>query len=232
LLSRRRSAALVLVLIAGAIALLWVWTRPSSPEDRNAAAEALAAGIGSRVTVVDDGLLAARAIADFGVGAEVRLVLVRIIDELDVDIWLEPAHDIALEPPIVACLVGPDATPDDAGLEDRCWGDADLGALIEAQLSSDAQGRLRLVSGSPVTVHATLRRGAVRCDYPPGAWRLELLVNPVVEGSPAGPRYAPDASFTVPFVPDEALSLVGERRYCGLASKIFREQGEPSIVTP
>jgi hypothetical protein len=201
-----------------------------SPEARAAAADDLVGAIESGVTVNASSLLATRAVADFGIGQDVRLVLVRIIDELEVEIRLEPAADMSLEPPIVACLVGPDAAPDDAGLEDRCWGDADLGALIEAQLTRDEQGRPRVESGIPVTIHATLHRGDVRCDYPPGTWRLELLVNPIIDGTPAGPRYAPDAALEVPFAPDEPLALVQERRYCGLASKIYREQGEPLIA--
>jgi len=169
-------------------------------------------------------------IADFGVGQEVGLVLVRIVDELSVEIRLESPTAVSFEPPVVACLVGPDAAPDDAGLEDSCWAVAEVGPLLEAQLSHDAGGRLQLPANAQVTVHATLRRGGAGCDYPPGSWHLELLVDPILAGEPAGPRYAPHASFEIGYDPGEVLQVVDERRYCGLASKVYREQGEPAIT--
>lgn len=229
-MSRRGRLGLAVALLAAVALLIVISTRPTSPEARQAAADALVAGIGAGVTVDSSSLLATRAIADFGVGAEVRLVLIRIVDEVRVEVRLESPRDVSFEGPLQACLVGPDAAPDDAGLEDRCWGEEALGPLIEAQLSTDEHGRLRLEPGTPVTVRATVHRGDVRCDYPPGLWHLEVLVNPVVDGSPAGARYVPHPTFEVPFLPGQELTLVQERRYCGLASKVFREQGEPVIA--
>ncbi len=228
-MSRRRRAVLATSLLIAGLAVLWIALRPRSAAELAASADALVAGIRPAVTVDGSSLLAARAIADFGVGAEVRLVVVRIVDELAVVVRLETASDISVASIVRACLVGPDAAPDDAGLEDRCWGDEELGPLLEAQLRRDVAGRLQLVANDPVTLRVTLRRGEDRCDYPPGTWHLELLVDPVVDGSAIGPRYAPMPTFEVPYVPDEPLSLVAERRYCGLASRIYREQGEPTI---
>jgi hypothetical protein len=219
----------VVALVSGA----WIATRPQSAEERARAADALVAGILASVKVDDDRLLAARAIADFGVGGEVRLVRVRIVDELRLDVRVDVTNELVSASPIVACLVGPDPAPDDAGLSDRCWGDADLGALfLQADKSAgNAGGRTPLAAGSRV-ITAVVHRGEAGCDYPPGTWRLELLVDPIVDGVAAGPRYAPAAAFEVPFDADEPLRLVEERRYCGLASKIYREQGEPPLLAP
>jgi hypothetical protein len=169
-------------------------------------------------------------VADFGVDQPVRLVLVRIADELALEVRIESPADLLLASPIVACLLGPDAAPDDAGLESPCWGEPDLGPLLEAALPHDADGRLKLAAGEPIALTVTLRRGDVRCDFPPGAWHLRLRVDPILAGTSAGPRAAPDATFDVPFLRGEPLRLVGDRRYCGLASRVFREQGEPLIV--
>ncbi|NJD27120.1 MAG: hypothetical protein FIA92_02345 [Chloroflexi bacterium] len=230
-MSGRRLAALaVTVLVAGPLLLAYA-ALPRSPEDRAAEADALVAGIRASVATSDSSLLATRAVADFGVEEGVRLVLVRIVDQLTVEVRVESPIDVWFEPPVVACLVGPDAAPDAAGLEDRCWGEGSLGQVIAAGLVRDEDGHLGLVAGTPVTVSATFQRGDVRCDYPPGAWYLELRVDPIVDGQPAGPRYAQAPTFEVPFVPDQPLQLVMERRYCGLASKVYREQGEPVVAS-
>lgn len=229
-MSPRRLAVLAATLLVAGLLVAWLAARPRSAEELEAAADALASGIEATVTVEDSSLLAARAIADFGVGADVHLVLVRIVDELRVEILLVSPADIAFAGPIGACLVGPDAAPDDAGLEDRCWGDTELGPQIEAQLPTDAEGRPRLVANEPITLQTTLRRGELRCDYPPGMWHLELRVEPVVDGSATGRRYAPMPTFEVPFVREERLRLVKERRYCGLASRVYLEQGEPTVA--
>jgi len=226
---RRRQAALAGALLAAGLALIWLGIRPPSAAEREASADALAASIGASVTIHDSRLLAARAIADFGVGADVRLVLVRIVDELRLDVRIEAAREVLLAEPIRACLVGPDAAPDDAGLEDRCWGEGAQGERLLLELARDDVGRYVLSQGEAATLSFTIGRGEERCDYPPGMWRLELVVDPIVGGEPAGRRYAPDATFEIPYDPAEPLRLVEQRRYCGLASKVFREQGEPPI---
>lgn len=220
-------------LLVGVVAVaIWQFAGSGSPEDRERAAIAGVAAVRASVTVHDASLLATRAIADFGVGAEVRLVLVRIVDELRIELRIDSPQDLVVASPIVACLVGPDAAPDDAGLEGSCWGEPDLGPLIAGQLTPDAAGHLHLEAGRTVAISVTLQRGDVRCDYPPGDWHLELRLDPVVTGIPMGPRYASRAFVTVPYEREQAVALVSERRYCGLASRVFREQGEPSIVQP
>lgn len=228
-MSRRRRAVLAVALLAAGLLLIWLGTRSPSAAEREATADALAASIGASVMLHDSRLLAARAIADFGVGADVRLVLVRIVDELRLDVRIESAREVLLTEPIRACLVGPDAAPDDAGLEDRCWGDGGEGERLLLELPRDDGGRYVMLAGEAATLSFALGRGEERCDYPPGVWRLELVVDPIVAGEPAGWRYAPDATFEIPYDPAAPLSLVEERRYCGLASKVYLEQGEPSI---
>lgn len=229
-MSRRRRAALAVVLLIAGVALILIGTSPPSPAEREAAAETLAATIETTVTVRDSRLLAGRAIADFGVGGDVRLVLVRIVDELRLDVRVESAREVLLAEPIRACLVGPDAAPDDAGLEDRCWGEGQQGERLLLDLGRDDAGRYVLPAGDAATLSVTIGRGEERCDYPPGTWRLELVIDPIVAGEPAGRRYAPDATFEIPYDPAEPLRLVEQRRYCGLASKVFLEQDEPPIA--
>ena len=214
------------------MAVVLIASRPRSAVERAAVADDLAAGISVGVEVQETDLLAARAIADFGVGADVRLVLVRIVDEMAVELRIEAATDVTLASPILACLFGPDPAPDDAGLSDRCWGDERLALALDAALPADEAGRRHMVAGVPVTVRALVRRGEVGCDYPPGVWRLQLRVDPVVDGVAAGERSARSVAFETPFQPDDRLRLVEERRYCGLASKVYREQGEPIVIVP
>jgi len=214
------------------VAAVLIASRPRSAVQRAAVADDLAAGISVGVEVQGTDLLAARAIADFGVGAEVRLVLVRIVDEMAVELRIDAATDVTLAAPIVACLFGPDPAPDDAGLSDRCWGDEGLALALDAALPADEAGRRHIFAGVPVTVRALVRRGEVGCDYPPGLWRLQLRLDPVVDGVAAGGLSARSVAFETPFQPDEQLRLVEERRYCGLASKVYREQGEPIVIVP
>lgn len=228
----RLAAPIAIAVMIVAVALVLWRGGARSPEERDVEAQALVDAVTVSVSVDDPSLLAARAIADFGVGSDVRLVLVRILDEMRIRVRVETAKDVVLTPPVTACLVGPDPAPDDAGLSDRCWGGSDLSAQLTAALPVDASGRLHLVKGTPVTITALVSRGPVGCDYPPGAWRLEFRVDPVVDGMPAARRYVPDARFDVPYEAAAPLTLVEERRYCGLASKVYREQGEPSILAP
>jgi hypothetical protein len=227
----RRAIAALAVVAGGLVGLAAALAACSPSEaDRARTADALAAGLRAEVSVTGSRLLATRAVADFGIDQPVRLVLVRIADELVLDVRIEASTEMLLQGPIVACLVGPDAAPDDAGLESPCWGEPDLGPLIEAQLPRDAEGRLRLAPGAPVVVRASLRRDDARCDYPPGPWHLELRVEPLVAGQASGPRSAPEAPFDVSFDRAEPLRVVMDRRYCGLATKVVQEQGEPVIA--
>jgi len=184
-------------------------------------------------TVVASSLAATHAIADFGIEEGVRMVKVRIVDELQMELRIETEGSVVLAGPPRVCLVGPFWAPDDAGLTDRCWGEPDLGGLLAAQLATDAAGRPMLAGDRPIVVAAKLRRGDVRCDYPPGDWQLEVRLEAVVDGSSVG---ATDLSPVGLSVPAEVgnplpLSLIQATRYCGLANVVYREQGEPPVAT-
>jgi hypothetical protein len=228
----RRAAAGVSTVAVVALAALAVWTltRPRSPEEPLAATRELVSRTTVSVAVDGSSLLAGRAIADFGVGAEVRLVRVRIVDELRLSIRLASDVDVGLGAAPRGCLVGPYSAPDDAGLSSPCWGEPDFGASLAARLAASPEGRPRLVGGQPVDLIIDLRRGDLRCDYAPGQWRLEVSLEPIVDGVSAGPVELPDVAFTIPFAADDRLVAVPDSRYCGLAETIYMEQGEPAIV--
>lgn len=195
-------------------------------------AEAIAA-VKVSASVANRSLVATTAVADFGIEEGVRLVRVRILDDLRLDVRIETDTTIALAGSPVVCLVGPYPAPDDAGLTDRCWGDPDLAALVADQLPTDAAGRPTLEAGQPVVVSAGLSRGDARCDYPPGEWQLEVTLTPVGDGGAATP--APielePIRIDIPPTTDEPLELftVGTR-YCGIATVVYRAQGEPPVL--
>jgi hypothetical protein len=231
---RARSVAIVVALAIVAAVVLWAWagTRPRSPEQREAAARELISGIHVSATVASSSLAAADAIADFGLQEGIRLVRVRIVERLDLELRIESVRTVSFAEPPLFCLVGPFSAPDDAGLSDRCWGDPDLTVVVARGLSHDTTGRPMFVADAPVTVSATLQRGDVRCDYPAGTWVLEIKADPLVDGTAMGGRYLPEISFEVPFATPAPLTLLVETRYCGLASVVYREQGEPPVVNP
>jgi hypothetical protein len=231
-LARRVAIVIALAIVAAVVVLGWVGTRPRSPEQREAAARELLSGIHVSATVASSSLAAAHAIADFGLSEGVRLVRVRIVDGLMLDLRIETTSSITFAEPLLFCLVGPFSAPDDAGLSDRCWGEPDLGVVVAGGLSHDAGGRPMFVADSPVALSTTLQRGDVRCDYPPGKWVLEVKADPLVDGAAMGARYLPDVGFDVPFATPDPLTLLAQTRYCGLASVVYREQGEPPVVNP
>jgi len=208
--------------------------QPRSPEERLRAARESLAEVRVSASVVASSLVATHAIADLGIEEGVRMVKVRILDELQMELRVETGGRVALVGPPRVCLVGPFWAPDDAGLSDRCWGEPDLGELLAAQLTTDAAGHTTLEADRPIVLAARLRRGDVRCDYPPGDWHLEVQLEPLVDGSSAGVMELPPVRLSVP--PDVAntqpLTLIEATRYCGLANVVYREQGEPSVTTP
>lgn len=230
----RRIAAIAIVVVTGLVvaAAAWALTRPRSPEERLAAARELAGSITVTVAVADSSLLVGTAIADFGVGKEIRLVRVRIVDELRLSVRVSSDVDVELATDPKACLVGPYSAPDDAGLSVPCWGEPDVGEALAAQLASGGAGRLVLRAGQPATLEVDLRRGAVRCDYAPGAWHLDLSVEPIVDGTSGGLVELPSADLAIPFSSGDVLVQTRDSRYCGLAETIFKEQGEPAIASP
>ncbi len=226
---------LLLALLAAGIGLRTAAGPVSrSPEQRRAAAEDALSGVHVSATVVLSSLAAASAIADFGLDGGVRLVRVRIMDELHVELRIEAERDVALAGPPEACLVGPYSAPDDAGLSDRCWGEPDLGALVAAAPAIDGAGHPALLAGRPIVVDAPLHRGQVRCDYPPGDWRLEIAASPLIDGSAVGAMDLPDVVIRLLYQGTTALRLlpIDQTRYCGLATAVYLEQGEPRVSPP
>jgi hypothetical protein len=229
-----RRLVVVAVVAVGVAAVLATWavTRPRSPDERLAAARELASRITVTAVVEDSSLLGGRAIADFGVGNEVRLVRVRIVDELRLSVRLVSDVDVELATALTACLVGPYSAPDDAGLSVPCWGEPDLGGALAMRLPTGATGHPALLATRPVDVDVELSRGEARCDYAPGRWRLEVSVEPLVDGAAAGVIDLPTVDVAIPFSRDDVVIEVRPSRYCGLAETIFKEQGEPATATP
>jgi hypothetical protein len=180
-------------------------------------------------------LVATGAFADFGVNAGgAHQVRVRIVDSLDFGLRIATASDLTLAESPVVCLVGPYSAPDDAGLESPCWGEPDLSEVLMSRLSRDSAGHYVLAGGQPVDIDVGLKRGTARCDYPPGTWALELKLSPVVNGYPTGARYVADTPMQVPITQTGPLALLPttETRYCGLATAVVQQQGEPEVVEP
>jgi hypothetical protein len=185
------------------------------------------------VTVVDRTLAATEAIADFGVTEGVRLVKVRIVDGLRLRVHIESAAAIELAEPPRVCLSWEFGAPDDAGLSERCWGEPELGPLVAAQLERTAAGQLAIGAGRPVEIVADLQRGDVRCDYPPANWQLEMALTPRIDGVAVDPIDLPPVAFKVPATGDGPLRFLRiGTRFCGLATIIVRDQGEPQVATP
>jgi hypothetical protein len=209
-----------------------------SPEQRLDAARELLDGIHVTPTVTSVSLVAGGAIADdFEQG--VRLVRVRIIERLELELLIQADHDVAFGVPPQLCLVGPDSAPDDAGLENRCWGIPDLSDFLAAHLKTDAMGHPLLEEGDAIRLEAVLSRGpgidnVDHCDYAPGAWVLELNAAPVVDGVHLPTMSGPVTDLEVPIPSQGPLRLLPPDRsfYCGLASRIYREQGEPAVIGP
>lgn len=214
---------------------LAAWAVPASADGAAATPPAdeadLRARLGVTVVVTDQSLAATGAIAD-SLEEGVRGVIVRIVDGVELEVRLESRDAMLLPGPPFLCLVGPYAAPDDAGLSDRCWGEPDLASVAADQLPMDSDGALRLQAGVPMTIAVELSRGHERCDYPPGTWQLEVTFSP--RGTPAGPdRLAlEDVPFAISPTTTHPLPLVppGDGRYCGLATLVMREQGEPEVI--
>jgi hypothetical protein len=239
--SSGRSLACVAALLLLVAVIAWVSgvrLFPRSPEQRLEAARELLEGIHVTPIVTSVTLVAGGAIAD-DFEAGVRLVRVRIIERLEVEVQIQADRDVAFGVPPQLCLVGPDSAPDDAGLENRCWGMPDLGDFLEAQLSTDAMGHPLLRAGDAIRLEAALSRGpgidnVDHCDYAPGTWVLELNGAPVVDGVHLPKMSGPVIDLEVPIPSQGPLRLLPPDRsfYCGLASRIYREQGEPAVIGP
>jgi hypothetical protein len=229
---RNRAQSFLLAILAaaffGGAVVLW-WAATQSPEAREAAAEGMLAAIHVRADATEPTLLATRAVADFGIGQKVGLVVVRILDGITLDIEISADRDIVLAGPPSLCFFGPDPAPDDAGLSDRCWGEPDLTASLRGDVELEPDGHVILGAADPLHLELRLERGDRRCDYPPGLWTLAVDVEPVVGGIPMGARSVPDVAVDVPWTGHGPLPLI-RGRYCGLASLVYRTQGEPSLA--
>lgn len=157
------------------------------------------------------------------------LVEVSVVDELALQVTLVSTEELVLAGPPQLCLVGPFPAPDDAGLIDRCWGEPDPGAALAPALPRDAAGHPLLRAGVSVSLDATLARGDIRCDYPPGDWRLEVILTPLVDGHGWTDVVLPDVPLTVDaagLAPGRELTRT-ESRYCGMAARAPAE-GSPA----
>ncbi len=208
-----------------------------SPEpsfgDPEEAAGALVRGVTAEVTATDTAMAAAGATADFGVEEGLRRVVMRVVDEMSVDVVVVSEADLVLAEPPGLCLVGPFWNPLDAGLSDRCWGTPDLGQLASTSWPTNADGRVVLTAGAPVAFDAPLARGSERCDYAPGEWTFEVALRPVVGGEVFGPLRIPDILLEVPYDPAQPLELLppGESRVCSYPAAVVLRQGEPELTT-
>jgi hypothetical protein len=181
-------------------------------------------------------LVATGAIADFGIEQGIRLVTVRIVDRMQIDVHVASSLDVTFAEAPRLCLVGPYSAPDDGGLQDPCWGSPDLSAALAGRLPTSADGRPMILVGQAIDLSVALERGDVRCDYAPGQWTLEFDARPLVDGqAPSQGVYAPAAQFSVP-VPggNQPLRYLGvaSTHYCGLATPIYLDQGEPATLAP
>jgi hypothetical protein len=225
------AAGLAVVVLAGAA--LWAWSalRPRSPDEQAATARELFDRIEARVTIQDSSLGATQAIADFGLEEGVRMVPVRIVEDLVLEVRLETQTDVTLADAPRLCLTGPFWNPLDAGLSDRCWGDPDLAGLLAEAMPAGADGRVTLRAGSPVALRANLARGDERCDYPPGEWLLEVDAEPVIDGVTLPRQDIADVPLTIPLEKTGALPWRSnsDTRFCSFTAAVYDRQGEPPI---
>jgi hypothetical protein len=224
-----RRALVIVIGVAVVAAALMIAGRPRSADEREAAARDLVAGIEVSVSDVSATLGTTTAIADFGLERGIEMVRVRNVEALRLRLRIEAARDVVLRVPPRVCLAGPFWNPLDAGLESRCWGTPDLGLLLAAELPRDADGYPTLPAGTAFIVDATLARGDVRCDYPPGEWHLQVDVEPIIDRIPLHHIEVADIVVDLPWEgePITISRTSPETRFCSYTDAIYRRQGEP-----
>jgi hypothetical protein len=226
----RRTALLAVVagvaVVALAGAALWAWSAL-----RPATADELFAGIDVTATVDESSLGATQGIADFGIEEGVRMVPVRIVEDMVLNFRLEAARDVTFAAPVRLCLTGPFWNPLDAGLSDRCWGDPDINEALRAAMPADPSGAVTLRAGSPVEIRVPLARGDERCDYPPGDWLLEVDAEPRIDGQVLPRQDITKAPLTIPWDVEGALPWHdnSDTRFCSFTAAVYTRQGEPEI---
>ena len=218
------AAGLAVVALAGVT--LWAWSalRPATGGE-------LFDGIEVSATAGESSLGATQAIADFGVEEGVRMVPVRIVEDLVLAIELSAARDVTFTEPPRFCLTGPFWNPLDAGLSDRCWGDPDVNDSLRAAMPADPSGTVTLRAGSPVVLRVPIARGDERCDYPPGDWILEVDAEPVIDGQAQPRQEIAEVPIAIPWDVDGALPWHdnSDTRFCSFTAAVYNRQGEPLI---
>lgn len=122
------------------------------------------------VSVTGARLAAAGAITD-SLEEGVKRVLVRVVDEIDLELRFVPSRTLMLTQPLYLCLVGPYWAPDDAGLSDRCWGEPDLGAEVAAAMRGE-DGVIRFEAGVPIVISTC----AATIHLATGSWRSLSMI--------------------------------------------------------
>jgi hypothetical protein len=207
---------------------------PRTAQEREAAAKELLAGIKISTNVSSSTLAASKALVDFMAENDTRLVLVRIVDHLDLEIHIATNQAVAFREPPSFCLIGPYSAPQDAGYESGCWGTPDIAKVLAAELPTDGAGHALFPADRALVLDATMQRGGLRCDYPPGRWLLVVQADPLVDGTPMGARQVAEVGFDIPWSSSDQLPFlpVPGVAYCGSANVVYREQGEPQIASP
>jgi hypothetical protein len=207
---------------------------PRSAEGREVAAKELLSGIRISTNVSRSTLAASKALVDFMAENDTRLVLVRIVDRLDLEIHIATQQASAFREPPSFCLIGPYSAPQDAGYESGCWGTPDIAKVLAAELPTDGAGHALFPADRALALSATMQRGGSRCDYPPGRWLLVVRADPLVDGTPMGARQLAEVGFDIPWSTSDQLPFlpVPTVAYCGSANVVYREQGEPQIASP
>jgi hypothetical protein len=224
----------LIVLVFGLVLWGFKAAPPRSAEEREVAAKELLSGIRISTNVSGSTLAASKALVDYLPENDVRLVLVRIVDDLDLQIHIETDRAVAFSEPPSFCLIGPFSAPDDAGYSSPCWGAPDIGEIVAAQLRADGAGHAMFPAGQPIVLSATVHRGGVRCDYPPGRWLLRVEADPMVDGTAVGARQLAEIGFDIPWSGSVPLPFLPVKTvaYCGSANVVYRQQGEPQIASP
>lgn len=237
-MAARRIGILVVSALVVLVLALALRDRPDSvphtAEERETLAQQQLAAIRISTTLTGSSMAATKALVDFLPENDVRLVFVRIVDEIDLELRIETDGELTFSEPPRICLIGPFSAPDDGGFSSPCWGAPEVGELVVAQLGADAAGHAVLPRDRVIKIAATVQRVGGRCDYPPGQWLLRVEADPLVDGVPMGARRLPDVAFEVPYLGTGPLPFipVSAMRYCGLANVVYREQGEPEVASP
>jgi hypothetical protein len=217
-------AGLAVVALAGVA--LWAWSTL-----RPATADEPFAGIEVEASVVEWRLGATQAIADFGIEEGVRMVPVRIVEDLVLELELSADRDVTFAAPPRLCLTGPFWNPLDAGLSDRCWGEPDVNDALAEHMIPDGNGFVTLRANAPVALRVPIARGDERCDYPPGDWLLEVDAEPVIDGQVQPRADIAKAPIAIPWNVGVPLPWHdnSDTRFCSFTAAVYTRQGEPRI---